>query len=156
MSDETPVKKDAKISLREITKDTLRPILDLNVREDQSQFVAPNSVSIAQAYFEPDHAWFRGIYADETAVGFVMMYDDLEKPDYYLWRYMIDACYQGFGFGKRAIDLLIAHVRTRPNATQLLVSCVPGEGSPGPFYEHLGFEYTGEVEHGEKVLRLEL
>ena len=156
MSDETPVKKDAKVSLREITKDTLRPILDLNVLENQSQFVAPNSVSIAQAHFEPDHAWFRGIYADETAVGFVMMYDDPEKHEYYLWRYMIDARYQGLGFGKRAIDLLVEHVRTRPNATQLLVSCVPGEGSPCPFYEHLGFEYTGEVEHGEKVLRLDL
>ncbi len=156
MSDETPVDKNAEISLREITKDTLRPILDLNVREDQSQFVAPNSISIAQAHFEPDHAWFRGIYADETAVGFVMMYDDPEEPKYYLWRYMIDARYQGLGFGKQAIDLLIAHVRTRPNAAQLLVSCVPGEGSPCSFYEHLGFEYTGEVEHGEKVLRLDL
>lgn len=148
--------KDAAISLREITRDTLSPILDLNVGEDQTHFVAPNSVSIAQAHFEPDHAWFRAIYADETPVGFVMMYDDPEAPKYYLWRFMIDSRYQGLGFGRRSMAALIDHVRSRPNAVQLLVSCVPGEGSPCPFYVHLGFEYTGEIEHGEKVLRLDL
>lgn len=148
--------KDAAISLREITKDTLRPILDLNVGEDQTHFVAPNSVSIAEAHFEPDHAWFRAIYADETPIGFVMMYDEPEAPKYYLWRFMIDSRYQGLGFGKQAMAVLIDHVRSRPNAAQLLVSCVPGEGSPCPFYVRLGFEYTGEVVHGEKVLRLDL
>lgn len=147
---------DAVVSLQEITKETLRPILNLNVSEDQTEFVAPNSVSIAQAHFEPEHAWFRAIYADETPVGFLMLYDDVEKPEYFLWRFMIDARYQKMGFGKRAVELLIAHVRTRPGAKQLLVSCVPGEGSPCPFYEYLGFEYTGEVDHGEKVLSLNL
>ena len=83
--------KDAVVSFQEITKETLRPILDLNVREDQTHFVAPNSVSIAQAHFEPEHAWFRAIYADETPVGFLMLYDDAEKSEYFLWRFMIDA-----------------------------------------------------------------
>ena len=58
----------------------MRPILDLNVGENQTEFVTPNSVSIAQAHFEPEHAWFRAIYADETPVGFVMMYGDPEAP----------------------------------------------------------------------------
>ncbi len=148
--------KDAAISFQEITKETLRPILDLNVAEDQTEFVAPNSVSIAQAHFEPEHAWFRAIYADETPVGFLMLYDNAEKSEYFLWRFMVDTRFQGMGFGKRAIALLVEHVRTRPNARQLLVSCIPGEGSPCPFYERIGFEYTGEVKHGEKYMRLQL
>ena len=40
--------------------------------EHQKQFVAPNAVSIAQAYFSKE-AWFRAIYADDTAIGFVML-----------------------------------------------------------------------------------
>ena len=150
------VKTDATLSFQEITKETLGPILNLNVADNQTQFVAPNSVSIAQAHFEPAHAWFRGIYADDIAVGFVMMYDDPVKPEYFLWRFMIDARYQGMGFGRRAIELLLDHVRTRPKSAYLLVSCVPGEGSPCPFYEQMGFDYTGEVDHGEKVMRLPL
>jgi diamine N-acetyltransferase len=81
-----------KISLREITENTLHSILKLEVHDEQKSFVAPNAVSIAQAHFSK-HAWFRGIYADDTSVGagdtpvgFVMMYIDTEKPDY--WHFM--------------------------------------------------------------------
>ncbi len=62
------------ISLRAITKDNLRQILDLSVSHEQRHFVATNAISIAQAYFDRDVAWFRAIYAGETAVGFVMLH----------------------------------------------------------------------------------
>ncbi len=69
---------------------------------------------------------------------------------------MIDARFQGRGFGKRALELLIDHVKTRPGACALFMSCVPGAGSPVPFYEKLGFAYTGDVDDDELVMRLEL
>jgi len=78
---------DPAITLREITQETLWPILKLEVSEDQNQFVASNAVSISQAHFS-DYAWFRAICADETPVGFVMIYIDEEKPEYYLWRFI--------------------------------------------------------------------
>ena len=106
----------SEISLRKIDGDTVRAICALSVRPDQQKFVAPNAVSIAQAHFS-DHAWFRAVYADATPVGFVMLEDQPEKPEYFLWRFMIDARYQGMGFGRRAAALLIEHVRSRPNAT---------------------------------------
>ncbi len=134
----------------------LRDILRLDVGAAQKSFVAPNPISIAQAHFYPEKAWFRAIYADETPVGFVMLSDDTLKPEYFLWRLMIDAKYQGLGFGRRAVDRVIDYVRTRPGATHLLVSCVPGEGSPCPFYEKLGFVATGEIDDGEHVYRLNL
>ena len=110
-------------------------------------------MSIAQAYFNK-HAWFRAVYADEEPVGFIMLYDDPEKPEYFLWRMMTDTRYQGMGFGWRAMKLLIEHVRTRPNATELMTSCVQGDGSPQGFYEKLGFKLTGEKEDQEVVLKL--
>ncbi|NOK59094.1 MAG: GNAT family N-acetyltransferase [Chloroflexi bacterium AL-W] len=146
---------DAVVGLREITKETVREILKLKVAPSQESFVAPNAVSIAQAYFE-DAAWFRAIYADETPIGFVMLYDDSAKPEYMLWRFMIDARFQRYGFGRTALELIIAHVKTRPDATALFTSCVPGDGSPCPFYEKIGFVDTGEVDDGEKVLRYDL
>ena len=82
--------------------------------------------------------------------------DEPAKPEYYLWRFMIDARYQRHGFGRQAIGLLVDHVRARPAATELLTSCVPGEGSPRPFYEGLGFTYTGRDDDGEQELRLAL
>ena len=144
------------VSLREVTKETVRAITALKVGPGQDRFVAPNAVSIAQAYFSRDVAWFRAIYVGEEPAGFVMLDDDAPKQSYSLWRYMIDQRFQGQGIGRRALDLVIDYVRTRPGAKALLTSIVPGDGSPGPFYEKMGFAYTGEEEDGELVMRLNL
>ena len=141
------------VSLREVTKDSLREILLLKVHPEQERFVAPNAVSIAQAYFDRDVAWFRAIYADAAPVGFVMLHDEPSAPKYYLWRFMIDHRYQHLGYGARALEQVIGYVRQRPGAHEFFTSVVPGEGSPGPFYEKSGFAYTGEVDEGERVMR---
>lgn len=143
------------VSLREITAETVHEICDLAVTEAQRNFVADNARSIAQKHFAP-HGWMRAIYADETPVGFVMLSEKPEVPEYYLWRFMIDARYQGLGFGRRALELLIDRVKTLPGATELLTSVVPKPGGPEPFYRKLGFVLTGEMEHGEAVMKLTL
>jgi len=156
MTDETStISRNSAVSLREVTAETVRTICRLGVREDQKHFVAPNAVSIAEAYFEPK-AWFRAIYADEIPVGFLMLYHDPEEPHYFLWRYMIDARYQKMGFGKRAMDLLLEFVRTRPSARELTLSCHPGEEGPEPFYRKYGFALTGRMLGDEAEMRIDL
>lgn len=145
-----------KVSLREVTKETLRDITRLKVSPEQERLVATNAESIAEAYFSPDIAWFRAIYADDIPVGFVMLEDNAATEHYYLWRFMIDARYQKRGIGQRALELLFEYVKTRPGARVLYTSCVPGAGSPGPFYEKMGFVYTGEEDDGELVMRRSL
>lgn len=146
---------NAAVSLREITAETVRQICALSVAPEQQRFVESNAVSIAEAHFSPV-AWFRAIYADETPIGFLMLYDDDSAPEYFLWRLMVAAEHQGKGYGKRALEQLIEYVMRRPNATELLVGYVPGDGSPGNFYRRLGFEDTGRTEGGEIILRLPL
>ena len=141
------------VSLREVTKETLRDITRLRVSPEQERFVATNAESVAEAYFSRDTAWFRAVYLGDTPAGFVMLEDKPAEERYYLWRFMIDARYQRTGVGRRALELLFEHVKTRPGAKVLYTSVVPGEGSPGPFYEKLGFEYTGEEDEGELVMR---
>jgi diamine N-acetyltransferase len=143
------------VTLREITADSVRAICKLDVRDEQRQFVAPNAVSIAEAHFS-EHAWFRAIYAGDRPVGFVMLEDRPEKPEDFRGGFMIDARHQGQGFGERALALLIDHVRTRPNATELLTSVVQAPGGPQVFYEKSGFALTGEFEEGEAMMRLVL
>jgi diamine N-acetyltransferase len=158
--------KEAVVTLREITKDTVRDVVRLKPTPHQERFVAPNSVSIAQAHFHPE-AWFRGIYADETPVGFVMLEDWTQvagaEPQLYrdapyigLWRFMVDGRYQGLGFGRRALEMAIAHAKSKPGIPQMLLSYVPGEGSPDKLYRSFGFEPTGDMEGSEIVMRLAL
>ena len=150
-----PAPPSSTVSLREITAETVRRICALEVAESQRRFVASNAISIAQAYFEP-RAWFRAIYAGEEPVGFAMLDINLDKRAYYLWRFMIDHRQQGLGYGRRALELVIEHVRTLPDARSLELSYSPGPGEPAPFYRGLGFEETGEVEDGERIMRLML
>ncbi len=96
-----------KVTLREITADTLGSILNLSVSEDQERFVASNARSIAQAHFS-EHAWFRAIYASEEPVGFINALRQTRKElSTLLWRFMIDTRYQGRGYGRAA--LLLGH-----------------------------------------------
>ena len=130
------------LSLREVTKDSVRAVCQLDAGDGGRQ-VAPNAVSIAQAYFQ-DEAWFRAIHAHEELVGFVMLYDPTlvaapEENQFFLWRLMIDKAHQGKGLGAAAVQLLIEHVRTRPGARELLVSHVRGADALARFYTRLGF-----------------
>jgi len=157
MSDDSTIGPNAVVSLREVTSETVRTICRLSdtLKPPQNHLVAPNAVSIAEAHFEP-HAWFRAIYADETPVGFIMLYDAPEEPIYFLWRLMVAAPHQGKRFGRRAVEMLIERVKTRPGATELLVSCVEGEGSPEGFYHKLGFRRNGKMYDNEVGLALAL
>ena len=155
--DEQSVGRDAVMSLREITRETVRQICRLSdtLSPEQRKMVAPNAVSIAEAYFEK-RAWFRAVYADEVPVGFVMLYDDPESDYIYLWRFMIAGPHQRKGYGRRALERVLEHALLRPNVRAIKASYVPIEGGAGPFYRKLGFEPTGETDGDEVVIRLAL
>ena len=133
----------ARVELREITRDSLRAVLDLAVAPEQEPYVATNARSIAEAHFEP-RAWFRAVYADDDPVGFVMAFRDPPK-EFWVWRFMIDAGHQGKGYGRRALELLLGEAR-QDSLEEVKLSYHPGEHSPHAFYAGLGFVDTGEVE----------
>jgi diamine N-acetyltransferase len=149
------------VSLREITADTVRAVIGLSVADDQRRFVADNAVSLAQALFAPE-AWYRAIYCGGEVVGFVMLADESllpappAQPEVGVWRFMIDARYQGRGIGRAALLQVIEHVRRKGVFASLELSYVPGPGCPEPFYRRLGFRHTGREDEGEIVLQLAL
>ena len=148
-----------RVHLREVTRESVTAVCKLDAGDDGRQ-VAPNSVSIAQAYFQGE-AWFRAIHDDNQLVGFVMLYDPtlVERPesaDFFLWRLMVDKSHQGKGYGRAAVEALLEHVRTRAGARRLLVSHVKDAARLASFYQSLGFRYTGEEDDGELVMELKL
>ena len=149
------------VTLREITAETVRSITELSVSESQRGFVAPNAISFAQALFAPE-AWYRAIYLAEEPAGFVMLEDESlrepppETPQVSVWRFMIDARFQGRGIGRVALQQVIEHVRSKSLFKVLQLSYVPGPGCPEPFYLGLGFRHTGRVDGNEIVLEIPL
>jgi diamine N-acetyltransferase len=151
------------VSLREITEDNRAAVEALAVTEEQSHYVASVTKSLQDALDYPDaRAWHRAVYVDDEPVGFVMISDGITVDDpsyvgpYYLWRLLVDHRFQRRGYGTAALDLVVEHVRTRPDARTFLVSHVVGPTSPVTFYQQYGFRLTGDVHEGEPILELEL
>ena len=115
------------IRLERISGNNIWEILKLTVGDDQKSFVAANDVSIIEAYIaltSGGHAFPFGIYDEETPVGFCMIgygtddsWEDapaVAQDSYNLWRFMIDRRYQGKGYGKAAMRLILDFIATQP------------------------------------------
>jgi GNAT superfamily N-acetyltransferase len=148
------------ISLREITDDNAESVLALRTTPDQERFVSSVTDSMAEAAEYPQaNPWFRAVYADGQPVGFVMLSWDVEPqpPEilgpWFLWKLLIDSRHQRMGYGEEVVRQILDLVRDQ-GATELLTSCVPGDGGPAGFYARLGFVPTGELDPaGEVILR---
>jgi diamine N-acetyltransferase len=143
------------ITLSDVTAATVRAVCALETRADQKGYVAPNAVSIAQAYFEPS-ARFKAVCVGDVPVGFVMWRPCPTPATAYLWRFMIDHRHQGKSHGKAALMLLCRELRAE-GFRKLETSVVLGGASPLEFYSALGFRETGEtLPNGEVGLSLAL
>lgn len=141
---------------REITRQNVDALLDLKVHPKQENLVAPNSVTLAQARYEPaSSVW--GLWQGDAPIGLIAMidlgnYPDLQPGDdpnsAYLWRLMIGAEHQGKGFGRFAIGQCkeIAQGWNRP---LVCASVVDAPNSGMGFYEKIGFRQTGRIIEGE-------
>lgn len=147
------------VELAEIAADNWRPVYALRTHKSQERFVGPMGNSFANALFpsvengRTQVPWMRSIVADDQLAGFVMMTEITDAhPEPYLWRLLVDRQHQRRGVGGRALDLIITAAEEM-GGSSLMVSWVPGRGSPGPMYLARGFVPTGEIDHGEIVAR---
>jgi diamine N-acetyltransferase len=105
--------------------------------------------------------WYRAVYTGDEPVAFVMLSWDVPpgRPGilgpYFLWRLLVDWRHQGRGIGRAVLTEVVSLVRA-DGATALLTSHQPGDDGPGAFYRKFGFTPTGEIDHGEIVVRLAL
>ena len=159
------------IRLEEINGKNVRDILKLKVGESQKAFVAPNDVSIIEAYIAVTHhgkAFPFGIYDGDTPVGFCMIGfgsdDDWEdapavaKDNYNLWRFMIDERYQGKGYGREAMKLIMDYIGSEPcgPAKCCWLSYEPENERAKALYASFGFRETGEFDGDEAIAVLKL
>jgi diamine N-acetyltransferase len=147
---------DALIELRPLTDNNRAELEALRITPEQENFVTTVVDSIAEGAEDVGGqaiAW--GVYADRGPVGFVMISDDVDGPEYiphYLWKLIIDERYQRHGFGTAVLDQVVAYFRSRPGVETMWTSAGQGPGSPIPFYEAYGFVDTGKIVFDNEVL----
>lgn len=159
------------LRLEKITGKNVWSILKLRVSEDQESFVAPNDISIIEAYTAitgNGYAFPFGIYEGETPVGFLMIGFDADdcwedapsiaRGNYNLWRLMIDKNYQNKGYGKEAVRLALEFIKTFPcgKANFCWLSYEPENEIASRLYHSFGFAETGEMDGDEIIAVLKL
>lgn len=153
------------MELRKVTFKNMDELMALDVREDQREFVAPNMLSLAEAYVAVSGGYTAlpfGIYEGDKPVGFAMFgygsLDDPEEPDvaqgnYCLWRLMIDKEFQGRGLGRRAVEACMEYLSGRPAgpAEKVWLSFEPENSAARELYRKFGFVENGEM-CGEEIV----
>lgn len=150
-----PVKR---VTLKEITSDNVRTVLQLDRTFSQRRFVSSIAQSYGDALVRHEHdgeplvPWMRAVYTGDHPAAFIMVAEPTAShPHPYLWRFLVDHRFQRRGVGTLAIRALAAHW-SRHGATHLTLSCVADvPGTPERFYRRLGFERTGHVNEWDET-----
>ena len=145
--------------VRPVDKANHEAVLKLQVAAGQRHLVAPPDRSLAQVAYEP-RGRALAMFDGDTVVGMMLLYDarqDEDKPanQLYVWRLMVDARFQGRGYGRLAMQWVVDEAR-RGGYAEVGLSHVDRPGHAGGFYEKLGFAYTGEVDEGERKMIFKL
>lgn len=162
------VPKHKDLRLERVNSDNCFDLADLTVAEDQTDFLAPNQESMMLAYgtlMEGKYVEVFGIYDGPTPVGFVMIghnsfsFDgcpEVYAHSYDLWRFMIDRRYQGQGYGRDALKLILDYMLTFPDGEEALLttSYVETNQKAKNLYLSFGFVPNGDTCGNEVILTL--
>ena len=79
-----------------------------------------------------------------------------EDNFYELCRLMIHHKYQGRGYGKEAIKIIIEEMKKLKECKEIFLSFYPENIKAKNLYEDVGFKNTGEIINGELLYSLKL
>lgn len=144
--------------LEKITEENFVDAFNLKLAPEQERFVSHPIRSLAQAYVYRRQCQPFGIYENDTMVGYVMVIYDYDIPEYDIWHMMIDASHQGLGYGKAALDQVLAYIKTMPfgASDRVALTCNKDNGRAMELYRKKGFAPTGAVFEEEVELVLNL
>src|SRR4051794_13569293 len=123
------------VELRDVTAENWEAVADLELAPEQQDLVASNLYSIAESKFDPD-ARPRAVYAGERVVGF-LMYDVSRRGGTLrasIYRFMIDAKYQGKGYGRTALAKALGEIKAIPGVNKISIRYMPDNPIAQPFY----------------------
>lgn len=142
-----------------IQENNFRDVIELEVTEGQSKFVAPNVRSLAECYLyrKNQDVFPYAIQDGETVVGFILIDLDLPKKEIMIWRMMIDKSFQGKGYGRQVIQKVIEYAKQEPDYTLLIADYVKGNEVMGNLLRDMGFkDHSFNKEDNEFVLHYSL
>ncbi|MBU1435901.1 MAG: GNAT family N-acetyltransferase [Gammaproteobacteria bacterium] len=138
------------LSLRRITRANYEAVSDLEVRQEQRDYVASNLWSLVEASFNEGYTT-RAIYLDDIPVGFLMWVHATESQ-ISIWRLMVDQKFQAQGIGRIALNLALTEIKQIPDVKEIEICYNPKNAVAKDFYSSFGFVETGMDVDGDDML----
>lgn len=130
--------------------------LGLRVSESQKRYVADSAGILARAYAYRD---FRSrafaICDGDTSVGMGLYYDLPDMECYDFSQIFIDEHFQGNGYGKAAVKLVLEEMREDGRFSKVDLCYIEGNLAARRLYEELGFVET-ERDGDEIIMEMKL
>lgn len=140
----------------------LVPVTQGNREQVEQLQVYPEQVdnieSVSECLMEADEleVWKTvGIYDGDILVGFAMygLFQDVPGGQVWLDRFLIDRNFQGRGYGKATIHLLLSKLLLEFGKNRIYLSVYADNQKAIRLYESIGFYFNGEYDtNGEKVM----
>jgi diamine N-acetyltransferase len=140
------------VQLKPVDRDNWRAMVRLTLRPGQEHFVSPPAWSLAGCYvhkYGDQYEYSPMVISDgDTVVGYVtLVCDPTTFDDYWVDDIIIDAIYQGRGYGRAAMKCVIAMLPKKYSRCRVIkLTCFRGNDSAAALYKSLGFEPTGEMD----------
>ena len=140
------------VQLKPVDRDNWRAMVRLTLRPGQEHFVSPPAWSLAGCYvrkYGDQYEYLPMVISDgDIVVGYVtLVCDPTTFDDYWVDDIIIDAIYQGRGYGRAAMKCVIAMLPKKYSRCRVIkLTCFRGNDSAAALYKSLGFEPTGEMD----------
>lgn len=129
------------VSLRLIDNANYEDVCDLDVSQEQEDYVATNMWSLVEAVFNEAYET-RAIYLNEQPVGFFMWVH--ESPlKVSIWRFMVDHGQQKKGIGRHALTLALKEIGQLEGIKEIEICYQPQNPVAKDFYSSFGFNEVG-------------
>ena len=147
------------IQFEKVTENNIDEVLKLDVKEDQKTLIESVSECLREA---AEKSCWRpvGIYNNGILIGFAMYcFWKEDSPNGRVWmdRFLIDAGFQGKGYGSAAFPLLLERIKEEYQCSEICLSVFKDNELAISLYEKNGFRFNGEKDiKGEDIMVLRL
>ena len=107
------------VSLRQVTKKNYEEVCELDVTNEQEDYVACNMWSIVESKYNDGYET-RAIYMKEEPVGFFMWVQESEVK-VSIWRFMVDKKHQQKSIGRVSLNLALAEIKEVSGLKEILL-----------------------------------
>ncbi|EOH88663.1 GNAT family N-acetyltransferase [Enterococcus pallens] len=140
--------------IQPVNEKNWRQVVQLQVQPTQQDFIESNAQSLLEAAYDYSLHWHPlALYDADSLVGFAMI-GALQEKSMWLDRVMIDQQFQGHGYGRQFIPLLLDYMQKTYDVERVYLSAHEENEKIFAYYEKLGFidSKKHDSANGERIM----